>query len=32
LYHAAHGLRIYHERVFGDGLGAQKPFLVLAPK
>jgi hypothetical protein len=32
LYHAAHGLRIYHERVFGDGLGAQKPFLVLPPK
>jgi hypothetical protein len=32
LYHAAHGLRIYHERVFGNGLGAQKPFLVLAPR
>jgi hypothetical protein len=32
LYHAAHGLRIYYERVFGDGLGAQKPFLVLPPK
>jgi hypothetical protein len=31
LYHAAHGLRIYHERVFGEGLGAQKPFLVLPP-
>jgi hypothetical protein len=32
LYHAAHGLRIYYERVFGDGLSVQKPFLVLAPK
>ena len=32
LYHAAHGLRIYHERVFGEGLGAQKPFLILPPK
>jgi hypothetical protein len=32
LYHAAHGLRIYYERVFGEGLGAQKPFLVLPPK
>ena len=31
LYHAAHGLRIYHERVFGEGLGALKPFLVLPP-
>jgi hypothetical protein len=31
MYHAAHGLRIYHERVFGEGLGAQKPFLVLPP-
>ncbi|HLJ97902.1 MAG TPA: hypothetical protein VKU02_32365 [Gemmataceae bacterium] len=29
LYHAAHGLRIYHARLFGDGLGEQKPFLVL---
>jgi hypothetical protein len=30
LYHAAHGLRIYYERLFGgEGLGAQKPFLVL---
>jgi hypothetical protein len=30
LYHALHGLRIYHERVFaGTGLGPQKPFLVL---
>ena len=33
LYHAAHGLRIYYERVFGsEGLGPQKPFLVLAPQ
>lgn len=32
LYHAAHGLRIYYERVFGgEGLGPQKPFLVLPP-
>jgi hypothetical protein len=31
LYHAVHGLRIYHDRVFGEGLGEQKPFLVLAP-
>jgi hypothetical protein len=31
LYHAVHGLRIYYDRVFGDGLGDQKPFLVLAP-
>jgi hypothetical protein len=31
LYHAAHGLRIYYQRVFGDGLGEQKPFLVQAP-
>jgi hypothetical protein len=31
MYHAAHGLRIYYERRFGDGLGALKPFLVLAP-
>jgi hypothetical protein len=33
LYHAVHGLRIYHERVFGgEGLGAQKPFLVTASR
>jgi hypothetical protein len=31
LYHAVHGLRIYYDRVFGEGLGEQKPFLVLAP-
>jgi hypothetical protein len=31
LYHALHGLRIYHERVFGGTeLGPQKPFLVLS--
>jgi hypothetical protein len=32
LYHAAHGLRIYYERVYGDGLGAQTPYLVLPPR
>src|SRR5207248_8436068 len=32
LYHAAHALRIYHERVFGDRLGDQKPFLILPPR
>lgn len=33
LYHAVHGLRIYYARVFGgEGLGPQKPFLVLPPK
>jgi hypothetical protein len=32
LYHAAHGLRIYHERRFGDGLGGLRPFLMLPPK
>jgi hypothetical protein len=31
MYHAAHGLRIYYERRFGEGPGALKPFLVLAP-
>jgi hypothetical protein len=32
LYHALHGLRIYHERVFGsEGLGSNKAFLVLPP-
>jgi hypothetical protein len=31
MYHAVHGLRIYYERRFGDGLGQLKPFLVLAP-
>jgi hypothetical protein len=31
MYHAAHGLRIYYERRFGDGLGKLKPFLVLPP-
>jgi hypothetical protein len=31
LYHAMHGLRIYHERLFGsEGLGPNKPFLILA--
>ncbi len=25
LYHAAHGLRIYHRRVFGDGNAVQQP-------
>jgi len=31
LYHAVHGLRIYHARVFGNIPGAEKPFLVLPP-
>jgi hypothetical protein len=30
LYHAAHGLRIYYEPVFGDGLSPQ--ILVLPPE
>jgi hypothetical protein len=31
MYHAVHGLRIYYERCFGEGLGQLKPFLVLPP-
>jgi hypothetical protein len=32
LYHAVHGLRLYHERVYGTGLEDLKPFLILPPR